>query len=235
MDIPNSFTLSGKSLEPPGLEWQLAPASLRLLYWKKFGELAAKAKDAELAAGLDKNGNRMAEIANSTREARLNPNYSPMGVADPNAPPLTPVYDASRTRSLLRWKADASGVTFYWAYDSHTGDSWGVILDYHRKPFGSRPARDVFGLSTNGKNRVKTAAIRWWNQYLSTRLAANVRMTPRQAEPVQVNAGPYQPPKTKRAPVAPYSTGWQVNVGGKFVNVTPTVITPLYGVRVGGR
>ncbi len=242
--IPHSYRLEGSRLTPGDLEWSLAPSSLRKLYWQQFGKIAAEIKDAELAAGLDKDGKRMADIADSTREARLNPAYSPMGIADPDAPPLTPCYDASRTRSLLRFKADPGGVTFYWDYDSNTGGSWGIILSYHQVPFGNRPARDVFGLSRNGQNRARSAAVRWWNQYLSTRLAANVRIQNAVVPPVPANQqapGPYRPPKSnqkKRGPVAPYSTGFQSNIGGKFVTVDikNPVYTPLYGVGVkGGR
>lgn len=220
----------------------MAPASMRRLYWTKFGEFAAKAKDADLAAGLDKNGAPLAPIANSTREARLNPAYSPMGIADPNAPPLTPVYDASRTRSLLRHRADENGVTFYWDYDQHTGNSWGVILSYHRVPVGNRPARDVFGLSPNAQNRARAQAIRWWNSYLSKRLAANVRIAAQRVQDLvpEPAPGPYQPPKTKRAPVAPYYSGPRSLINGKFVTVDiqNPIYTPLYGVGVinrGGR
>lgn len=244
-DTTHSFRLEGSRLSPGGLEWNLAPSSLRKLYWQQFAKHAAEAKDRELAAGLDKNGNRMADIADSTREARLNPAYSPMGIADPDAPPLTPCYEASRTRSLLRYKADPTGVTFYWDFDHNTGDSWGVILSYHQTAFGNRPARDVFGLSRNGQNKARSAASQWWNQYLSTRLAANIRIQNAIVPPIPANLaappapGPYQPKKNKkRGPVAPYSTGFQSNIGGKFVTVDikNPVYTPMYGVGVkGGR
>lgn len=236
--IPNSYRLEGSRLAPTGIEWTLAPSSLKRLYWKKFGEFAAKEKDADLAAGLDKRGARMPDIADSTREARLNPAYSPMGIADPNAPPLTPCYGLSRTRSLLRHQSDENGVTFYWDFDPNTGDSWGVVLSYHAKADGGRPARDVFGLSPNGTNRARAAAIRWWNGYLSSRLAANVRVTQREAQaPVAPAPGPYQPPRTKRAPVAPYYTGPQLLINGKFVNqnIPNPIYTPMYGVGTRGR
>lgn len=233
--IPHSFRLDSSKLTPGGLEWMLSPSSFRKLYWQHFAKLAAKEKDAELAAGLDKDGKPMAAIAESTRIARTNPYYSPMGIADPDAPPLTPCYDASRTRALLRYKADESGVTFYWDYDPNTGDSWGVILSYHQIPFGNRPARDVFGLSRNSQTRARNAAVRWWNQYLSQRLAANVRIQNAVVPPVVApqpapRPGPYQPKKKKAAPMAPYSTGWQSLVNGKFISIDPSIktFTPMY-------
>ena len=203
---PNGFFLTGKRLEPSGLEWELAPRTLKHAYWKVFGMAAARAKDAELAAGLDKSGSPLRPITDQTRIARTHPYYSPMGRADPNAPVLTPCYSASRTRSLLRWQAHENGVAFWWDFDPHTDASWGVILNYHRMD-----GRDVFGLSPNGLNRAKREAQTWWDAYLN-RIPAATR------KPERADIPAYKPrTDKKRPPVAPYSTGPRFYRDGKLV------------------
>jgi hypothetical protein len=225
---PNGYFL-GRELAPTGFEWEFSPPSLRLRYWKQVGELAAKAKDAELAAGLDRQGRPLIPIAQSTRVRRLDPNYSPMGIADPDAPPLTPVYDASRTRSLLRWKAYQDGVAFYWAYDGHTGDSWGVILGYHRQGVHGR-VRDVIGLSPNAIRRVKRQALAWWEATLA-KIPAKVR------KPEPAYAPKYERKPAKKAPIAPYVTEWGVSgigPGHTPIDFAPIAITTIAGVGVKG-
>lgn len=223
-DDPNGFFL-GREYEPPGLEWTFAPPSLRLKYWKRVGEIAADMKDRELAAGLDRHGRPLIPITQGTRARRLHPNYSPMGRADPNAPPLTPVYGASRTRSLLRHKAYPDGVAFHWAFDPHTGGSWGEVLDHHRK---GPKVRDVIGLSPNSREVVKRRARAWWEATLRKIPAAN-----RPETPIPVR---YAPKPAKRAPVAPYTTDWHtIGADGSLVPITftPRTFTPIVSVGVG--
>ena len=99
---PQRLFLDRQTAGTGGVGWELAPRTLKHAYWKVFGMAAAKAKDADLAAGLDKDGNPLRPITERTRIERTHPHYSPMGQADPNAPVLTPCYSASRTRVLLR-------------------------------------------------------------------------------------------------------------------------------------
>jgi hypothetical protein len=56
-----------------------------------------RAKDEDLAAGLDREGRALTPVTQATRENRV----SAMGPADPNAPALMPAYAVSRTRLLL--------------------------------------------------------------------------------------------------------------------------------------
>ena len=223
-NTPYTFFLTGKGQEPKGLEWELAPRTLKRAYWKVYGIAAAKAKDAELAAGLDKDGVPMRPITEATRVARTHPYYSPMGRADPNAPVLTPCYAASRTRSLLRWEAYDNGVVFWWDYDVHTEGSWGEILGYHKQT-----GRNVFGLSSNGRNRAKREALAWWEDYLK-----RTPFTTRVPEVVPVK--PYTPrPATRKAPIAPYSTGPRFLRDGKLTRYhipTGTHIDRIAGVGI---
>jgi hypothetical protein len=120
-------------------------------------------KDRDLAAGLDKDGEKLAALAKSTIDRR----HSAMGPADPNAPPLTPAHALSRTRSLLTGKviARSSAVEFFWEYDEHTGASWGVILDAHRKGARGLPVRDVFGLGPDALGRVRQRVFAQWQAF----------------------------------------------------------------------
>ena len=156
---PNGFKVV---VTPPGTAWATASPTLRLRFYQEVGRLAAAVKDRELARGIDKDGRRLTPISAATREARKRWDYSPMGIADPKAPPLTPVYAESRTRSLLRWKAYADRVVFFWAYDIHTERPWGEILDYHRRGGAHLPVRDVVGISPKGIEEIRRQALKWW-------------------------------------------------------------------------
>ena len=121
--------------------------------------LGLRAKDDELARGLDRFGAPLTPISAATRKHR----ESAMGPADPNAPPLMPAYAVSRTRLLLTGAPTKTGAEFWWEYDEHTGGSWGKILDYQRKGIGKRKVkRDVIGISPASIARVREEiATRW--------------------------------------------------------------------------
>jgi hypothetical protein len=121
-------------------------------------------KDAELAKGLDKDGTPMARLKQSTIDRRM----SAMGEADPDAPPLEPAYERSRTRSLLAGRAHADHALFFWRYDAVTGAPWGEVLGYHRAGAGPLPVRDVIGASAAIKAEVRTRARKWLHAYAST-------------------------------------------------------------------
>ncbi len=158
--IGPSFAISG--IEPGDV--RRAPVPDRQAFWEAVSEFVADAKQAELAAGLDRFGSPMTPIAESTRKHRK----SAMGTADPNAPPLTPAYGASRTRSLFTAEPNPglNGVDCYWEDDSETGDSWGVILGYHRDGNDRLPVRDVFGLSPKSLSMITRRSALWWAGYL---------------------------------------------------------------------
>src|SRR5215218_703390 len=115
-----SFRITG--IEPAhDPAWRSAPVELRRAFWRAVVELGLEAKDRDLARGLDAHGRQMAAISSYTRKHRR----SAMGHADPNAPPLTPAYGLSRTRSLLRGRAMVDHAEFYWT--AHEGEHWGKI------------------------------------------------------------------------------------------------------------
>jgi hypothetical protein len=141
---------------PPELASQ--PASVRQEYWREVLRLALAAKDAELAAGLDRFGMPFRPIAESTRRHRR----SAMGPADPNAPPLMPAHGKSRTRSLLTGSATPDGCRLTWKADPLTGSSWARILSYHQKGSKRLPVRDVIGLAPSRVESVKRQAWSWY-------------------------------------------------------------------------
>jgi hypothetical protein len=114
-----------------------------------------KEKDADLSQGLDARGKPLKPVQPKTAEDR----DSEMGPADPSAPALMPAYAVSRTRLLLEGEAIPQGAHFWWEYDPYTGDSWGRILDYHRK---AKTKRDVIGLSPAAVARVRDQVMRRW-------------------------------------------------------------------------
>ena len=155
------FWIRGSGVEPPGV--RSAPTAQRKAFWTAVSGFVIEAKDAELKAGLDRDGNAMVELSEYTIKHRK----SAMGPADPDAPPLTPAYGLSRTRSLFTAQAmsNATGVVCWWTYDRHTGDSWGEILKYHRDGTARLPVRNVFGLSNVSLARIKEQARLWWLGY----------------------------------------------------------------------
>jgi hypothetical protein len=155
------FWIRGSAIEPPGL--RSAPTPLRKAFWTFVSGLVVLAKDLELRQGLDRDGNPMAALSKYTKKHRK----SAMGTADPNAPPLTPAYGLSRTRSLFSAQpmSTAQGVVCWWTYDANTGLSWGEILKYHRDGNARLPVRNVFGLSNVSLARIKEQARIWWLGY----------------------------------------------------------------------
>ena len=85
-----------------------------------------------------------------------------MGPADPDAPPLTPAYGLSRTRSLFTGRAMPGHAEFFWRFDPVTGKPWGRILRYHADGAGRLPVRDVIGLSPASLAWVRDQVGVWW-------------------------------------------------------------------------
>ncbi len=211
---PNSFAISG--IEPNDPAWLRAPRELRLRFWQRVGQLAFDAKQDELSKGLDRFGNRMVPISEATRKARRYWDYSPMGLSDPKAPPLMPNYSASRTRSLLRWKAFDDQTIFFWAFDPHTGRPWGEILDYHREGGGNLPIRDVIGLSPNSLATVRRRAMAWWR---SGNRALPPDRNARETRHGVIHGGGIVGGSGKVIP--DFNTGWRDMRGGNFVQSGP--------------
>lgn len=160
-----------------------SPKSVRELVLKWLLVEGLKAKDDELARGLDRYGEPLTPISPKTAEYRK----SEMGPADPSAPPLMPAYAVSRTRLLLTGENYSNGARFFWEYDPNTGDTWGQILDYHRKGIGRfhRIKRDVIGLSPGSRAVVDA---RLWERWQALKLHG-IR-TPNRPAPPQPTAPP---------------------------------------------
>lgn len=157
--MPESFAFRITGVEPRDAAWKAAGPELRREFWRAVVAIGLVVKDDELARGLDRHGRSMDAIAASTRANRR----SAMGYADPNAPPLTPAYGLSRTRSLLRGRAGKDYAEFYWKFDAVDGVHWGRILGYHRKGKGRLPKRDVIGISPQSLTTIRHKAQIWWD------------------------------------------------------------------------
>jgi hypothetical protein len=143
-----------RNIAPPDL--RNYPEEIRRMWWGWVVEFGLKVKDAELARGLDKDGEDLKRIRPRTRKYRRSA-MTPSGKGDPNAPPLMPARALSRTRSLLAGRALSTHAEFYWRFDAFTGESWGKVLAIH-----ARKGRDVIGISPKGLARVKALAWERW-------------------------------------------------------------------------
>lgn len=153
--MPNGYKIRG--IAPPELA-SYSPA-VKKQFWQWVVDAGLKRKDKELSEGLDKDGKPLKPISPETRKHRRSA-MTPSGKGAPNAPPLTPGFQKSRTRSLLAGRALTTHADFWWRYDAWTGDSWNVVLTYQ-----AQQGRDVFGLSKAGTAWVKRQAWAKWEQY----------------------------------------------------------------------
>jgi hypothetical protein len=142
-----------RGLEPPALR-----QGEGLAFWSLVVPIALRAKDRDLARGLGANGEPLRPISEETRRHRRSA-MTPSGRGDPNAPPLIPGWQKSRTRSLLTGKAYQDHAEFWWKFDARTGDSWARILE-HQVIHG----RDVFGLGPAAMRRVKAQSWEQWER-----------------------------------------------------------------------
>jgi hypothetical protein len=148
-----------EGIAPPDLASY--PPAVRKQYWQWVVDLGLKRKDKELSEGLDKDGKPLRAIKARTKKYRRSA-MTPSGKGDPEAPPLIPGWQKSRTRSLLAGKATSSYAEFWWRYDAWTGASWGEVLEYQAKK-----GRDVFGLSPEGTALVEARALAKWEAWKS--------------------------------------------------------------------
>ena len=161
----DGFTIAG--MEPP--DANRFTADDRLMFYGWVVELALRAKDRDLAKGLDKDGHPFKPISQETKENRRSA-MTPTGRGDPEAPPLIPGWQKSRTRSLLTGKAFVDRAEFWWRYDGHTGDSWARILDYQ-----ALKGRNAFGLSPKAMTRVRAQAWEKWHKWQRGQVVPEVR------------------------------------------------------------
>jgi hypothetical protein len=169
--VPKSFKIRG--IEPSDLA--TFPTGVKKQYWGWVVEFGLKRKDKELSQGLDKDGKPLRPITAKTRKYRRSA-MTPSGKGSPTAPPLTPAYAKSRTRSLLDGRALSTHAEFFWRFDAFTGDQWGAVLEFQAKQ-----GRDVFGLSDQGTRRVQQQALRRWEAHKAGR---PVKERQRAAQPV---------------------------------------------------
>ena len=127
---------------------------------------ASRRRGKEILAGLDKDGKPLKPISKETREHRKSA-MSPSGKGDPNAPPLIPASQKSRTYSLLAGRALTTHAEFFWRYDTWTGESWGDILAYQRTQ-----GRDVIGISVAAVAKVKAQSWAKWESWKQGTLLA---------------------------------------------------------------
>ena len=160
MATSNAFRVQLAEVAPPDRAFRDIDDKTREFLMKQLVQIVLKVRDASLAKGLDRFGQPFKPISRRTRENRR----SAMGNPDPNAPPLTPAYGLSRTRSLLAGRAIKDHAEFFWRFDEHTGKSWGVILGYHRAGAGHLPVRDAIGISNADIAIVRRELLAVWKQ-----------------------------------------------------------------------
>jgi len=144
-----------RGIEPPDLATQ--PDRVKLMYWGWIVELGLKAKDAELARGLDKDGAKLRPLKPESIKHRK----SEVGPTHKTAPPLEPALKRSRVRSLLTGRAHTTSAEFWWEFDAVSGRSFAEILIAQRDAYG----RDVFGLSPAGVASIRATALSRWNAW----------------------------------------------------------------------
>jgi hypothetical protein len=198
------FWLDWADVEPrDDPAWLWAGTALKGRFRREAAIIAASEWDKSRRKGLDRFGRALALISEHTYNNRR----SAMGDADPDAPPLTPAYDLSRTRSFLRKRNTDRGVYFWWKYDPRVRRSWGVILGYHATgQVRGAPVRDVIGFSDAEKTAIKAHMRRWWDARRQ-RAAYDAGLLglpePDQAGPIVVRTpvGAKVIPRAQRAPL----------------------------------
>jgi hypothetical protein len=232
--IGPSFTVD--RIAPP--EVARSPMERRRAFWGAVANFVIEAKERELRQGLDRFGNPMHALAQSTIRRRK----SAVGPAHAYAPPLTPAYKLSRTRSLFTADVNerATGVVCWWMYDEITGASWGDILEYHRTGNERLPVRDVIGLTPASLAKIKQQALAWWNAYLAglpavpavppeyvewvspaTGRTYRIKVTPGGPLPTGVEPGRVTPlpPSRGQAPPLPSETGIPRTMRARYTQV----------------
>lgn len=211
-----------------GRDARNAPAAARADLCHALVVIALEEKDADLARGLGADGAALVPISERTRVHRR----SAMGLADPDAPPLTPAWGLSRTRSFLVGEAapNADGADFWWMWDAREDVPWGQVLDHHRQGLGRLPVRDVFGCGPACLGRIRARLTAWWLLYRKGQAPALVRQPPVPPEPPPKWAWkavkPYQPKFPELAvPKKPRRVS-QLNVNGRVYT---------FGASAGGK
>jgi hypothetical protein len=140
--------------------WFWATDATQRAFFYEAARTAQREYGLSREAGLDRNGQPLVPIAEYTRDHRK----SAMGWPDPDAPPLIPAHELSRTQSYLRWRyVPGKGVWFWWIFDRRVRGSWGKILQYHATgQVRGGAIRDVIGLTPGDVLITRTHMARWW-------------------------------------------------------------------------
>ena len=198
MATSNAFRVRLADVAPNDAAFRAIDDATRVIVMRRLVQIVLKVRDASLAKGLDRFGNPFTPISWRTRENRR----SAMGRPDPNAPPLTPAYGLSRTRSLLAGRAMTDHAEFYWRFDPHTGKSWGVILGYHRVGAGHLPVRDAIGISPADLAIVRRELLADWRKIKAGKVLIE------NAEEMTFKPGKPKETKPTREDFAPYRYGF---------------------------
>jgi hypothetical protein len=183
------FRIDG--IEPSqDIAWVLAGPKGQRAFWQEVARWGLKVKDESIRKGLDIYGEPLKPISERTRNNRV----SAMGKAYRNAPPLTPAYGKSRTRSYLRAIVEKDGVYIQWRFDRRIGNSWGVILRHQ-----AGQGRNVIGLSVEDLDSIYDHAMRWWRTYRKKFAIAGATEAVTPKVVARFNNAP--PPKPIPAPV----------------------------------
>lgn len=160
--ISPRFTLIGGDVIPKDDAWLDARDADRRLYFRMLAKEVAQQKDAELAAGLDWQGQPLKPIRPRTWAERKR-KFERGEYVNWTGPPLTPQYETSRTRRLLQVAATKDRIVGYWSR------RWGRILRYHCQGAGRLPVRDVCGLTHAGWQEARRKAEAAWLGMLRSR------------------------------------------------------------------
>ena len=227
-----------------------APA--RRAYWQHLGQEGKTRFARRILQGRDRFGQRVTDIGPEAREHRAqNRNwktghgpYSPMGRADPKAPPLAPNYERSRVIALFDFALieDGHALWFYWRRDPHTGKDWGQIMGYHRTGYTVRmyrgwrrvPARDEIGFPAQDVQDLARLGARWWQanrrrwETAATRAPTLTAAGPRRPQPAPTLRGAVVPP-TPAGAIGASRRGLFGRVGSAVGRAAGKVVGKLFG------
>lgn len=191
--------------------WMPSTPAQKISFFKVCRELVLQQFDLQLAAGIGKNGSGLTALKPKTIKYRK----SAMGTADPNAPPLTPAHELSRTRSWVDARIMGNSIQVFWR------KGWGQILGYHRAGSKRLPVRDVIGLAESYRQVVVKQAHSWWNSFISG-LPVRAPVRPKAGVPAQpiVAVQPDYVPKNVALHGTEPPTTTNITIGGDIYSLS---------------
>jgi hypothetical protein len=207
MDRPScAFTLAG--IEPKDNTFKEAGEDVHRSFWRFIVQVGIEVKTRSLLQGLGADGATLRRLTPYTIKHRR----SAMGPAEPDAPPLIPAGELSRTIALLTGRAFGDHAEWFWRTDPITGLPWGRVLHWHRIGAGGLPVRDVIGLSFEDWMEILRRGQQWWSAHQRGRAVVVA------AEQLGVSIGPGHPAFPSTKPAIPgrtevERTGWALAEG----------------------